>query len=326
MGVRSPIGRRDRSAGDRLAEGGRRREGRREGGGAGAGAGPRPRRAGEAETSEVGNPGAEGARAGSADRDAGARGQRRCGLAAAGPALTWAAPHSGAELGPGAASAGRRAVVFLFFFFFSFFRSRGGSSAIRRQLKAESVSGCERAWSRQRGRSAAEVRGAARRAARELRRPAHAGRGAPLRGPSAQPPARPRSPLARRSGPRRRRRAAARARATVSKLAAAPGTEAEREARGRGRSQGRVAGTRATAAAGRGAGAALDRPPGTPGATRTQHRPLRKGAGSGPEEPEPGPAGGAKGASWWALGEQRKGRACWFRRLWPRWVARLRGV
>lgn len=98
MGVRSLIGRRrDRSAGDRLAEGGRGREGRREGGwgrGQGKGAGPRPRRAGEAETSEVGDPGAREAPRGWDAGGAGAAQVRAWG-AAAGPALTWAAPHSG---------------------------------------------------------------------------------------------------------------------------------------------------------------------------------------------------------------------------------------
>ncbi|XP_031201544.1 keratin, type I cytoskeletal 9-like [Mastomys coucha] len=60
----------------------------------------------------------------------------------------------------------------------------GGSSSIRQQPKAESVSGCERAGSGQRGRRAERRWGAARRAARVLRRSRTrpAGEGASLRG------------------------------------------------------------------------------------------------------------------------------------------------
>lgn len=150
--------------------------------------------------------------------------------------------------------------------------------------------------------------------------------GAPLRGPSAEPPARPRSPLARRArgpgaGGERRRGA----RATVSKLAAAPGTEAEREARGRGRSCGQGRGGRARPSGrrtrcGRCAGS-------TSGGPRAQPAPstaLRKGVPT-PARRSSSPArfGGQRAPPGGALGEQRKGRACWFLETVASVVARL---
>jgi hypothetical protein len=110
----------------------------------------------------------------------------------------------GVEPGARRCSAGRRAVVFLFFFFFFFFfrSSRGGSSPIRRQPKAESVSGCERAGSGERGRRAAR-RGAPPGGQRgNCGGPARSRLGgAPLRG--HRHPALPARPAPRR-GPRRR--------------------------------------------------------------------------------------------------------------------------
>lgn len=137
-----------------------------------------------AETSEVGvrrSPGGPGGTAQGAGR--GRRGGRCPYLG--GSALR--APSRGPDV---AQPAARLLFSLFFFFFFFFFRSGGGggSSSIRQQPKAESVSGCERAGSGQRGRRAERRWGAARRAARELRRSRKrpAEEGASLRGRGRQ--------------------------------------------------------------------------------------------------------------------------------------------
>lgn len=167
-------GRRHQSAGDWAAGGG---SGARQG----AGRGPEGASGGDVRSRGAAQP--RGARGDSAGRRPGA---------ARGPLpLPGRLRTPGAEQGTRRCSAGGPAVVFPFFFlFFFFFRSGGGggSSSIRQQPKAESVSGCERAGSGQRGRRAERRWGAARRAARELRRSRKrpAEEGASLRGRGRQ--------------------------------------------------------------------------------------------------------------------------------------------
>lgn len=168
-------GRRHQSAGDWAAGGG---SGARQG----AGRGPEGASGGDVRSRGAAQP--RGARGG----------QRRApvGGGAGAVALTWAAPHSGRRAGDPTLLSRRPGCCFppFFFLFFFFFRSGGGggSSSIRQQPKAESVSGCERAGSGQRGRRAERHWGAARRAARELRRSRKrpAEEGASLRGRGRQ--------------------------------------------------------------------------------------------------------------------------------------------
>jgi hypothetical protein len=135
-------GRRHQSAGDWAAGGG---SGARQG----AGRGPEGASGGDVRSRGAAQP--RGARGDSVGRRSGAA---RGLLPLPGRLRT-----PGAKLGTRRCSAGGPAVVFPFFFFFLFFfffRSGGGggSSSIRQQPKAESVSGCERAGSGQRGRRA----------------------------------------------------------------------------------------------------------------------------------------------------------------------------